>query len=318
MKSLSYKRLGTICAGLISAAVSICGALLFPAVIVAQCNFGNCNIPPGYCVAQQGWCQDNEVYLEYYDDDCDSGRSLCEHDICWFFDRLNDNSCPIGQSGAVCYNSDYFWCNGQGCGGTGASCSDDTQCCTGSCGRETGTCGGGGSPILINVRSNTTNDHLTSATDGVFFDLAATGQPERIAWTLPDAPVGFLALDRNGNGAIDDGRELFGNFTRKSDGSLAANGFDALTEFDVNRDGVLDGRDPVFGQLRLWFDRNHNGRSEPDELVSLATAGVNAILTAYTESDRTDKFGNRYKFVGTAVLSQQRLRRIFDVFLIGL
>jgi hypothetical protein len=162
---------------------------------------------------------------------------------------------------------------------------------------------------------------LTSATGGVYFDLAVTGHPQRIAWTSANSPVGFLALDRNGNGIIDNGRELFGNFTQLSDGTLAANGFEALREFDVNRDGRIDAADPVFGQLRLWFDRNHNGFSEPDELFTLAAVGIDAIFTRYTEGSRTDEYGNRYRFAGTATIDRRRsdnTRRVFDVFFIGL
>lgn len=177
-----------------------------------------------------------------------------------------------------------------------------------------------GSPVLINMHSNTAEDHLTSAADGVYFDLRATGHPQRIGWTRADAPVGFLALDRNWNGQIDDGRELFGNFTVRSDGTRARNGFEALKDFDLNDDGKIDTTDAVFSQLRLWFDRNHNGRSEPEELMSLAAVGIDAIFTAYTESPRKDRFGNSYRFVGTATIENHRkdlTRRIFDVFFVS-
>ena len=66
-------------------------------------------------------------------------------------------------------------------------------------------------PIIV----DTANDgyHLTSVEDGVRFDLDADGTPELVAWTRPGSDDAFLAIDRNGNGRIDDGTELFGNHT---------------------------------------------------------------------------------------------------------
>lgn len=87
------------------------------------------------------------------------------------------------------------------------------------------------SPILINLRAATSDgDHLTSAEHGVWFDINATGQPKRVAWTKRNDDVAFLVLDRNGNGVIDDGTELFGTATVRSDGTRALNGFDALLD----------------------------------------------------------------------------------------
>src|SRR5262245_26889770 len=74
--------------------------------------------------------------------------------------------------------------------------------------------------------------------------------------TSQDSAVALLALDRNDNGVIDDGSELFGTATRKRDGTLAKNGFDALAEFDLNGDGKIDERDAVYSRLRLWIDAN--------------------------------------------------------------
>jgi len=211
-----------------------------------------------------------------------------------------------------------YICDGNCCYPNDWGCGSDLDCCSLWCPRELYLCNGGGSPILINMRSNSTGDHLTSAADGVEFDLRADGHAEVVAWTRPDAPIAFLALDRNGNGTIDNGRELFGNFTLKADGTRATNGFEALKSFDENHDGKIDATDAIFGQLRLWFDRNHDGRSESAELMTLSEAGVDAIYTDYTVSSRTDRHGNEYRFAGTAVLDRHNKdteRRIFDVFL---
>jgi hypothetical protein len=202
----------------------------------------------------------------------------------------------------------------QQCGGsTGDSLDCYCSCTGGTPDYAAQNCGG--SPILINM-SNNGSDHLTSAADGVFFDIFANGTPIRVAWTSADSPVGFLVWDRNRNGTIDDGSELFGSVTRLRNGHMAANGFEALAEWDVNHDRRIDSSDPVYSKLRLWFDLNHNGFSEPDELLSLESVGVLSVETDYRDTHRQDQNGNLYRYEGTAVLRQNRervVRRIFDV-----
>jgi hypothetical protein len=100
-----------------------------------------------------------------------------------------------------------------------------------------------GSPILINLGDGPYQ--LTGLEDAVLFDLNANGRPEPTSWTALGTPMAFLRLDRNGNGRVDDGSELFGNYTPLSDGRTAGNGFEALREFDDNGDGKIDARDTV-------------------------------------------------------------------------
>ena len=176
------------------------------------------------------------------------------------------------------------------------------------------------SPILIAAQRGTY--HLTSPSDGVWFDINGDGIPERIAWTDADSDVGFLAYDRNGNGAIDNGTELFGNFSILSDGIRAVNGFAALVDLDGgpgNTDGKIDSTDSIFSKLLIWFDRNHNGVSEPEELLSLPEAGVKVIYTGYRYSRRRDQYGNEFRYEGVATVENVRghamPRPIFDVFL---
>ncbi|HEX6087877.1 MAG TPA: hypothetical protein VF266_25315 [Thermoanaerobaculia bacterium] len=93
-------------------------------------------------------------------------------------------------------------------------------------------------PIVLDLAGR--GYHLTSVADGVMFDLRDDGSPRRTGWTSQESEVAFLAWDRNGNGAIDSGAELFGNATPLRSGARAANGFAALAELDANHDGILD------------------------------------------------------------------------------
>lgn len=108
----------------------------------------------------------------------------------------------------------------------------------------------------------------TGVAGGVRFDVDADGAAEQTSWIgRGDA---FLVWDRNGNGRIDDGRELFG------DQHGAADGIAELARHDANGDGVIDASDPVWQHLALWADVNGDGDST-GELVSLADAGFTSI-----------------------------------------
>jgi len=124
----------------------------------------------------------------------------------------------------------------------------------------------------------------TSMRDGtvITFDHDADGIKTGTGWIKPDDA--WLVFDRNGNGTIDSGRELFGVDTLKATGQFATDGFDALREYDANRDGRIDGSDSVFSSLKLWRDLNQDGISQANELSSLAvhnivSIGVNSAAT---------------------------------------
>lgn len=185
-----------------------------------------------------------------------------------------------------------------------------------------GGAGNTASPILINLEGG--GFFLTGLDDPVTFDIDIDGYAETMGWSTADGDEAFLVLDRNGNGTIDDGGELFGNYTDQPE-SPTPNGFAALAVFDEvvaggNADGRISARDEVFFWLQLWHDRNHDGYSDPTELSPLSESDVVAISLSPFISEREDPHGNELRYISQVRFKNPLRRRpaAIDVFFVSL
>lgn len=140
-------------------------------------------------------------------------------------------------------------------------------------------------PLIINLDTD-----IGSVSDQkFFFDLDADGKEEEISFAGKGS--GFLALDRNGDGKINDGSELFG--TKSGDG------FKDLAAYDEDGNGWIDENDAVFSQLKIWT-KDEEGN---DRLMRLKDADVGAIYlgnadTQFSLKDDDHKLNGEIKKTG--------------------
>lgn len=187
------------------------------------------------------------------------------------------------------------------------------------------------SPLIVDMRPDVrvaSSISLTSPLDGVMFDILGqrsfplAHSLKRISW-LRNTDYMFI-VKPNAQGRVNGVDEMFGDNTRGPDGRYAANGFAALAKFDgadasgrrrlARPDGLIDSRDAVFSELRLWSDMNLDGKATPDELFTLDEMGVEAIDLVYDPSFKeTDKYGNETKLKSAVRLKDHSLRLLFDL-----
>ena len=164
-------------------------------------------------------------------------------------------------------------------------------------------------PLIIDMDGN--GIKTISINKNVFFDLDNNLFAESTGWV--DKGDAFLVWDRDNNGVIDSGNELFGNHTRLSSGKKAENGFAALAELDSNQDNIFDEKDEAWFKLQLWFDRNQNGISEAGELVKLSESGIKSINLSYNNTDHIDESGNHHRQRSSVSWKDGRKSEIADV-----
>lgn len=174
------------------------------------------------------------------------------------------------------------------------------------------------SPIVIQFDNGSFD--LSGPENAVTFDIDADGVPDHTAWLSRERQQAFLARDLNGNGIVDNGRELFGNSTQLADGTTAKHGFEVLLELDSNRDAVIDHQDAIWTELRLWFDRNHDGATDGGELLAISDSAVKGVSLHYRTTNRRDQYGNLLRYKSSAEIMKPNgtlvTRPIYDVFFV--
>jgi len=159
-------------------------------------------------------------------------------------------------------------------------------------------------PIAIDLNGDGIHTIAREAMTGSF-DLLGTGKAIQTGWL--SASDGFLAVDLNGNGKIDDISELFG-------GAAKGAGFAKLADYDTNHDGVVDAKDAQFSSLRIWQDANSNGKTDAGELMTLEQAGVVSLKVSYVELPFVDANNNVHLERSSVVMSNGKTADMTDVY----
>ena len=147
-----------------------------------------------------------------------------------------------------------------------------------------------------------------------FFDLDNNGFAEKTSWV--SAKEGLLAYDKNGDGIINGGNELFGDRTLMKDGkTLASSGFAALAEYDDNKDGKIDSNDVIYALLRIWQDADGDGIASAGELRRLIDLGIVSIGLSYSNTGVTDSANNIQVRTGTFTLTDGSSRAVGEYLL---
>ena len=164
------------------------------------------------------------------------------------------------------------------------------------------------SPIVLDLNGD--GVHTLSASQGVNFDLSATGKADKVGWV--GGGDGLLVRDVNHDGVINNGSELFGSSTVLADGQRAGDGYNALTALDSNHDHVIDAQDAQFSELKVWIDVNHDGKTDLGELHGLVDLNINRLDLNYSLTDRMDN-GNAVALVGSYHTNDGQTHEMADV-----
>lgn len=147
--------------------------------------------------------------------------------------------------------------------------------------------------------------------DNIYFDHNNDGVKESTGWI--DSNSAFLVFDKNENGIIDNGNEMFGNNTPNILGGYAKHGFDALSQYDNNQDNRIDNNDVIWSSLNLCVDKNINGETDIDELVDIECSGIEAINLIYENNGIIDENGNQFLLTSSVIWNDGRHTEISDI-----
>ncbi|MBF0543316.1 MAG: hypothetical protein HQM08_02725 [Candidatus Riflebacteria bacterium] len=158
-------------------------------------------------------------------------------------------------------------------------------------------------PLVVDLKGDGVK--LTSVEKGAVFDINGDGKQEKTSWVEGDTAI--LAMDRDGDGKITSGKEFFG------DQNGAKNGFEELSKFDDNKDGVIDSKDRVFKALKLYKDLNGDKKIESNELFTLGQLGIKKFNLKTSPADETIS-GNSITLKGSFTTKDGKTGDLADAF----
>ena len=166
-------------------------------------------------------------------------------------------------------------------------------------------------PLTLDLDGDGIETLASNGHDGALFDHDKNGIRTATGWVGKDD--GLLVYDRNGDGVVNNGSELFGDNTPLKNGERATNGYQALADLDDNGDGKVDAADSAFAHLRVWRDLNQDGISQEGELLTLNEAKVKALNLANKNTDRDLGNGNSLAEEGTYTDSDGNEKQMGDL-----
>jgi hypothetical protein len=270
---------------------------------------------PSYTNTYPTWAVLAITMAQYQPPDTAPGYMRCKEVSRRTFEGKITGNCPPG---GLCSPPPCTRCGPVCLENVSCPCPQDRATCDQTSGGLLPVCHGQCTPIVLDPFDE--GFHLTGVGAGVKFRVKANGPMVQMSWTDQSRRNGWLVLDRNGNGTIDDFTELFGNVTPQPQ-SQNPNGFLALAVFDDpanggNGNAAIDPGDAVYPQLRVWIDANHNGVSEASELYTLQDLGIFKIGLRYHVTSFTDQFGNVFRYRSRVWSDDSHGRDIcYDVFL---
>lgn len=205
------------------------------------------------------------------------------------------------------------------CGGGGGGGNPDMPCGPGGGSGGPGRIPRPNTPIVIDLGAK--GLRFTGATEGVLFDMDADWLLELTAWTRAESGDGFLVRLAHGESSVTSAAQLFGDHSH--DLGRVSHGFEALAKLDLssnggNRDGRISATDSSFGELYVWLDSDHDGRSSERELRKLSDVGIESISLGYWATPAVDRHGNRMLYTSTVILVGGRKTVATDVLLDGI